>query len=167
MITLDNVMSVELAIKRELDYRRKMEVFRTQHQTHFKPLPPLQDPSPSQAGRKRKAPASNSASQASSSSQAFQRHPTGLVCEVCKLAFSTLFHIQQHCESLRHKGKVFHMKKRGEVLSNPIRCELCKASCSSSIVLEQHLNGTKHAEALQNFEDAKRTSDRLSAANRE
>ncbi|KAM7468492.1 hypothetical protein LguiB_016054 [Lonicera macranthoides] len=166
MITLDNVMSVELAIKRELEYRTKMEVWKMQHQSSWKPLLPLQEPLPGQAGIKRKAPVNNfediSILQPSSSShQTFQNHSTGLVCEVCKLAFSTIFHLKQHCESLRHKGKLFHMKRRGVTLSNPLRCELCKCSCSGAIVLEQHLKGLKHIAAVQAFEKSKHARERL------
>lgn len=42
MITLSNVMSVELAIKRELEYRTKMEALNVQLRSRLKPLVPLQ-----------------------------------------------------------------------------------------------------------------------------
>lgn len=42
MITLNNVMSVELAIQREFEYRTKMEQLDFQHLDLLKPLVPLQ-----------------------------------------------------------------------------------------------------------------------------
>ncbi|CAK9142381.1 unnamed protein product [Ilex paraguariensis] len=43
MITLHNVMPVEIAMKRELEYRRKMEALRKQRQScTTKPLEPLE-----------------------------------------------------------------------------------------------------------------------------
>lgn len=42
MITLNNVMSAELAIQRELEYRTKMELLNFQHLNPLKPLIPSQ-----------------------------------------------------------------------------------------------------------------------------
>ncbi|KAK2973443.1 hypothetical protein RJ640_007944 [Escallonia rubra] len=152
MITLHNVMSLELAIKRELEYRRKMEVLKRQHRSDH-PLVSLEVPPPSQADRKRKEPAI--VIQPSSSYQLFQNHPAGLACDACQLAFGTLFHLKQHCESLKHRGILFEQKKRGGAASNPFRCRLCNSWCSSGLTLGQHLNGTKHAALLQDFEAAR------------
>lgn len=159
MITLSNVMSVELAIKRELEYRTKMEALNVQLRSRLKPLVPLQGPPPSQVGLKRKELAINSQvfpeRQASSSSQAFQKHPAVLVCNACKMAFATLFHLRQHCLTQRHHEKLLQLKKRKVALSNPLSCDLCKSQGSSVLVIEGHLNGLKHAESLKAFENAK------------
>lgn len=42
MIKLCNVMTVELALKRELEYRKKMEALKTQHQSDLNPFIPAQ-----------------------------------------------------------------------------------------------------------------------------
>ncbi|KAA8532941.1 hypothetical protein F0562_032941 [Nyssa sinensis] len=146
MILLDNVMPLELAIKRELEYRRKMEASQKKQQKseYKKFLVPSQGPSPSQVGIKRKAPTSN-----------YQKHPAGLICKACQVAFSTLFHLKQHCTSQKHKDKLLQIKIRGGALSNPLFCELCKATCSNENVMEQHLNGLKHAASLQKVENPK------------
>uniref|UniRef100_A0A5B7AQW1 Putative Zinc finger, C2H2 n=1 Tax=Davidia involucrata TaxID=16924 RepID=A0A5B7AQW1_DAVIN len=153
MIMLDNIMPLELAIKRELEYRRKMEASQKQHKSKYKQfLVPTQGPLPSQVGIKRKGPAIN-----------IQKHPASLVCKACQLAFTTMFHLKQHCASQTHKDNLLQLKARGGALSNPLSCELCQASCSSERVMEQHLNGTKHVASLQEVEKGKRATGEASA----
>ncbi|KAI8527555.1 hypothetical protein RHMOL_Rhmol12G0084000 [Rhododendron molle] len=154
MIFLDNIMPVEIALKRELEYRRKVEAWRKQQQIDPKiDTLQLEGPPPSLAGTKRKAPPTSS--QGSCSKQAFQKQPAGLVCMVCKVSFSNFYYLKKHCESQTHREKLLQMKKWGTPLSNPLMCELCNARCSSEVVLEGHLSGTKHATGLKELESAK------------
>ncbi|KAL8157326.1 hypothetical protein AgCh_002140 [Apium graveolens] len=159
MIMLNNVMSAELAIQRELEYRTKMELLNFQHLNPLKPLIPTQGPPRSQLGSKRKEPTSNSPvfpeHQASSSGLVLKNHPAVLVCHACTLAFATLFHLRQHCESRRHHEKLIDFKKMGRGFSNPLSCDLCKSPGSSVLVIEGHLNGLKHAQSLMAFENKK------------
>ncbi|KAL1804284.1 hypothetical protein DCAR_0935945 [Daucus carota subsp. sativus] len=160
MITLNNVMSAELAIQREFEYRTKMELLNFQHLNPLKPLVPSQGPPQSQLGLKRKEPTSTfqgfPEQQASSSScQVFKNHPSVLVCHACTLAFATLFHLRQHCNSRRHHEKLIDFKKMGRAFSNPLSCDLCKSPGSSVLVIEGHLNGLKHAQSLMAFENKK------------
>ncbi|KAL6969742.1 hypothetical protein U1Q18_029452 [Sarracenia purpurea var. burkii] len=160
MIFLDNVMPVEIALKRELEYRRKVETLRKQQQSDSKnDVLHLKGPLPSLAGTKRKAPTTNSqgfcSQQPPSSHRAFQKQPAGLVCIACKVSFSTLYYLKQHCASQIHKDKLLQMKKWGTPLGNHLLCELCNAPCSGELVLEGHLNGIKHTASLQEFESAK------------
>ncbi|KAK1362041.1 hypothetical protein POM88_046515 [Heracleum sosnowskyi] len=159
MITLNNVMSAELAIQREFEYRTKMELLNFQHLSPLKPLVPSQGPPRSQLGLKRKEPTSNSQffpeHQASSSCLVLTNQPSVLVCHACTLAFATLFHLRQHCESRRHHEKLIDFKKMGRGFSNPLSCDLCKSPGSSVLVIEGHLNGLKHAQSLMAFENKK------------
>lgn len=119
----------------------------------------LQGPPRSQLGLKRKEPTSNSQvfpeHQASSSCLVLRNQPAVLVCHACTLAFATLFHLRQHCESRRHHEKLIDFKKMGRGFSNPLSCDLCKSPGSSVLVIEGHLNGIKHAQSLMAFENKK------------
>ncbi|KVH96169.1 uncharacterized protein LOC112527980 [Cynara cardunculus var. scolymus] len=148
MMTLHNVMPVKLAIKREMEYRSKMEVLRNRRFNNLNPLLPSQVQPANQATLKRKEP--------SSSGTALERRSTGLICKICQITFGTVLHLKQHSETIRHKGNILQLKKRGQNVSTPFLCELCNSSCSSGIVMEDHLKGTKHATVLQEFENAKR-----------
>lgn len=161
MIRLHNIMPVELAIRRELEYRRKLEILRKQNESDLIPLVIMERrPTPS-ARETKKRPRTSTYQQApvlqsSLSCLPFPKLPSGLVCTVCRIAFATVFHLKQHSKTLAHTGKLFQMKKRGENTSNPFLCELCNSSCSSAFVMEQHLNGTRHIASLQEFEKVKR-----------
>ncbi|KAK1425765.1 hypothetical protein QVD17_21123 [Tagetes erecta] len=147
MIKLCNVMSVELALKRELEYRKKMEALKSQHQNDLNPLIPAQGP-PTQA-RKEDAELAPSDSQKSpmlqfsSSSQAFKGKPA-FSCKACRLTFGSVFYLSCHIEGQQHKVVISQMKTKRETMSNPICCELCNSSCSSLGQLEAHLNGSRH-----------------------
>ncbi|PSS13479.1 Zinc finger homeobox protein like [Actinidia chinensis var. chinensis] len=160
MILLDNVMPVEIALKRELAYRRKVEALRKQQQSDSNnDTSHLEGPLLSLPGTKRKAPSTSSQGISSllpsGSPQTFQKQPAGLRCTVCKVTFSTLYYVKQHCASQTHKDKLLQMKKWGTPLSNPLLCDLCNAPSSSVLTLEGHLSGIKHATSLQELESAK------------
>ncbi|KAI3502504.1 hypothetical protein L1887_30608 [Cichorium endivia] len=148
MVTLHNVMPVELALKREMEYRRKMEVSKNCQLNNLNPLLPSHV---SHTPLKRKEASS-------SSGRALKRRSTGLVCKICDVTFNAVNQMKDHSNSVRHKNNVQQLKKRGKNVSTPFLCELCNSSCSSDIVMEDHLSGTKHATILQEFEKAKRAT---------
>ncbi|KAI3744459.1 hypothetical protein L1987_57540 [Smallanthus sonchifolius] len=152
-------MPVELAIKRELEYRKKLEALKNQHQNDLKPLLLAQVPvseGQTRVDRKRKVQPSNAQCSRSLQSVRSCLSSTRFVCVACKIAFATVFHLKVHGETLAHKAKLFKSKRGGENTSNPFLCEACDILCSSSRVMEFHVAGIKHATCLQEFEDAKR-----------
>ncbi|KAL8227562.1 hypothetical protein R6Q57_015146 [Mikania cordata] len=159
MIKLCNIMPVELAIERELAYRKKMDILMNQHQIDLNPLIPAQAPvfeSQTPVDRKRKVqPCNAQCSRPLRSSRNFRSSPR-FVCVVCRIAFATVFHLKIHGETLAHKAKLCSSKREGENTSNPFLCEVCDIQCSASRVMESHVAGLKHAANLQEFEDAKR-----------
>ncbi|KAL8228995.1 hypothetical protein R6Q57_013895 [Mikania cordata] len=148
MIALHNIMPVELAIKREMEYRTKVEVLKNRHLINLNPLLPSQAQPTSHTTSKRKEP--------SSSGTSLERQSIGLVCKICQITFSTVNHLKQHSNTIKHKGNVVQLKKRGQNVSTPFLCELCNSSCSSGIIMDEHLKGTRHLTLLQEFENAKR-----------
>ncbi|KAI7752763.1 hypothetical protein M8C21_021195 [Ambrosia artemisiifolia] len=151
MIRLCNIMPVELAIKRELEYRAKMEVLKNQHQNDLKPLVLAQGPPP-QVTKKVSEVAPNHPQrvpmlQVSSSSQML-KEKIAFTCKACQLTFASVFHLSSHVLSQLHKVNISQMKKRRVAISNPIWCELCRSSCSSLGEVEAHLNGSKHTSLL-------------------
>ncbi|KAD7478789.1 hypothetical protein R6Q59_005448 [Mikania micrantha] len=148
MIALHNIMPVELAIKREMEYRTKVEVLKNRHLINLNPLLPSQVQPTSHTTSKRKEP--------SSSGTSLERQSMGLVCKICQITFSTVNHLKQHSNTIKHKGNVVQLKKRGQNVSTPFLCELCNSSCSSGIIMDEHLKGTRHLTLLQEFENAKR-----------
>ncbi|KAI3731538.1 hypothetical protein L1987_62727 [Smallanthus sonchifolius] len=159
MISLRNIMPAELAIKRELEYRMKMEVLKNQHQNDLIPLMLAQGPS-TQA-RKEYAELAPSNSQKSpmlhfpSSSQTF-KEKVAFSCKACQLTFASVFHLSSHIESQQHKVNISNMKKRREAISNPIWCESCRSSCSSLGEMESHLNGSRHNSLIPVAKNPKR-----------
>ncbi|CAI9275893.1 unnamed protein product [Lactuca saligna] len=148
MVTLHNVMPVDLAIKREMEYRHKMEALKNQPLNNLNPLLPSQVHPTSRTTLKRKEP--------STSGIKLKKQATGLVCKICEITFCTVGQMKDHSNSLKHKHIVQQLKKRGQNVSTPFLCELCNSSCSSGIVMAVHLKGTKHAAVLQEVEKAKR-----------
>ncbi|KAF8378748.1 hypothetical protein HHK36_030097 [Tetracentron sinense] len=166
------IMPVELAIKRELAYRRKIETLRLQQQTGSKKAPvPFQGPSPSPSllGIKRKAPIGNpqyfpaSQPRPSSSSQPLRNPSSNLFCKVCRVTCSSSPNLKQHREGQKHKAKLKELeeirKNSRDRISKPQWCELCSIPCTDEISLEQHLSGKKHALRIQAIEDAKRVGE--------
>lgn len=144
----DKVMSVELAIQRELQYRRKMEALQFQLQGDWdseRPAVLSQEPSICVPQLKRKAPASPPAQpQPSCSRRPFRNRPLSLVCKACQESFSSLFYLKKHCEVQKHLLRV-----KFSNVSNPLWCELCQIGVSSGPTLEQHLVGKRHAASVQ------------------
>ncbi|MFS8020927.1 putative transcription factor C2H2 family [Helianthus anomalus] len=151
MFSLCNIMPVELALQRELEYRAKMQVEKNQHQNDLKPIVLAQGP-PTEA-RKDDAELAPMTSQKapmlqfSSSSQMF-KEKAAFSCKACQLTFASVFHLSSHVQSQLHKVNISQMKKRREAISNPIWCELCRSSCSSLGEVEAHLNGSRHNSLL-------------------
>ncbi|KAL4586782.1 hypothetical protein LXL04_011426 [Taraxacum kok-saghyz] len=147
MITLQNIMPVDLAIKRELEYRKKIELSRNQHQNNFKTFELSQGP-PIQSW-KEDCKWAASGSQKSrilwfSSPCQTLREKRVFSCKACQLTFGTVFDLSGHVVGQQHKVNLSEMKKRKKAISNPIWCELCKSSCSSLGEMERHLNGSRH-----------------------
>ncbi|PWA87506.1 Zinc finger, C2H2 [Artemisia annua] len=158
MMTLHNIMPVELAIRREMEYRSQMEVLKNRRLVNLNPLLPSQVHPTSQHALKRKEP--------STSGTALGRRSTGFVCKICHITFGTLPHLNQHSETSRHKGNLLQLKKQGKNVSCPFACQLCDISCSSGLVMADHLRGTKHSTMLQDVENAKRArAEEVYAAN--
>ncbi|KAL8249858.1 hypothetical protein R6Q59_006726 [Mikania micrantha] len=150
MINLCNIMPVELAIKRELEYRTKM-LLKNQHRNDLKPLVLTQGSLP-QARREdaELAPSISPLLQFSSSSRTL-KEKIAFSCKACQLTFASVFHLSSHVESQQHKVNISQMKKRREAISNPIWCELCRSSCSSLGEVEAHLVGSKHNSSISNL----------------
>ncbi|KAL7605277.1 uncharacterized protein LOC111880256 [Lactuca sativa] len=143
MITLQNIMPVDLAIKRELEYRKKMEISRNQHQNNLKPLVASQVrglEGQRMVDRKRKVQPSNAR----------------FICVVCDMAFASVFHLKMHGETYAHRSNLCMARNGGENVSNPFLCEVCDILCSSGKVMKLHAAGVKHKGYLQEFEDARR-----------
>ncbi|KAK9051017.1 hypothetical protein SSX86_027642 [Deinandra increscens subsp. villosa] len=159
LIKLCNIMPVELAIKRELEYRKKVEILNNQHQDDLKPLIGAQIPvSEGQppVDRKRKIlPCNTQCSRPLQPFRSFRPSPR-FVCVACRIAFATVVHLKIHGETFAHKAKLSSSRRVGENTSNPFLCEVCDILCSSGRVMEYHVAGYKHATLLQEFEAAKR-----------
>lgn len=169
-MTTSNVMSVEVAIRRELEYRRKMEAlqFQLQGESSWS----LQEP-PSVAGLKRKAPVSNlqysptpPPEQPSCSQRPSQNAPVSLLCKICEQAFPSTFFLKQHCKTQKHQLKLIRMKSyqrsggsQIKDVNNPFWCSLCQIGCSSAHTLEQHLIGQKHVSGVVAMEKQKSTCE--------
>ncbi|KAJ0495101.1 putative transcription factor C2H2 family [Helianthus annuus] len=160
MVRMSNIMPVELAIKRELEYRKKMEALKYQHQNDFKPLISAQGPvfeSQTPVDRKRKLqPFNEQCSRTLQSSRSSRPSSSRFVCVVCRIAFATAYHLKVHGETSAHKSKLCDSRRGGKAMSNPFLCEVCDIMCSSGRVMEFHVAGIKHATCLREFEDAKR-----------
>ncbi|KAM0055753.1 putative transcription factor C2H2 family [Helianthus debilis subsp. tardiflorus] len=143
MIALRNVMPVELAIKREMEYRAKIELMKNGRLVNLNPLVPSQVHPASHATLKRNEPCSSSTS--------LERRSIGLVCKICQMNFNSVNQLKQHSSTIKHKGNVLQLKKRGQNVSTPFLCELCNSSCSSAGIMDDHLRGTKHVTLLQEF----------------
>ncbi|XP_071736521.1 uncharacterized protein [Rutidosis leptorrhynchoides] len=161
MISLSNIMPVELAIKRELEYRKKMESLNNHGQNEFQPLVLGQAPvteSQTVVDRKRKVQPCNA------QDSRMVQSSTRFVCVVCRVAFATAFHLRMHGETSAHKTKVDQSRNAGEGIGNPFYCELCDIMCSSGRVMEYHVAGFKHVTNLREFEEAKRARIQLNLA---
>ncbi|PWA60321.1 Zinc finger, C2H2 [Artemisia annua] len=137
MINLSNIMPVELAIARELEYRKKMEVLNNR-QMNLKPLVPPQGP-PTQAKMENTQSPPN-VSQKSPMLQFLSSSPTfkeraAFSCRACQLTFATVFHLSGHVVGQEHKVNVSEMKKRKEAISNPI-CIVSSIVCLNVPVSE-------------------------------
>ncbi|CAM8876640.1 unnamed protein product [Rhodiola kirilowii] len=154
-----NIMSVELAIQRELAYRRRMEVLQFGFRAASSSASiPIQDSVlPSTSGTKRKSPYIDA--------PVFpQQHPhprpqparpnrsinAALSCTVCMESFPNTLYLDKHCEGTKHKTILAKKRVSHADVSNPFMCQICEVTCSSRITLEQHLLGKRHQLALDN-----------------
>ncbi|KAF5178605.1 hypothetical protein FRX31_031805, partial [Thalictrum thalictroides] len=163
----ENVMPLELAIKRELDYRMRMENLQARvcvdSKEAFVPsqgLPLV--PSPSIVGKKRKTLSNNlrifptQPTRSSNRGQSAQHEPGKLLCTLCKVAFSSKSALRQHRQDSLHKANLMENQKKNRQSKNkPQWCKLCRISCSDERAFTQHLAGKKHAASVHAVEAAK------------
>ncbi|KAK4252491.1 hypothetical protein QN277_014484 [Acacia crassicarpa] len=150
-----STITLEIAIQKELMYRRK--VTSSSIQTLRKsPLPSLLNSSPCLSGTKRKEP--NNPHDLPLECQ----NQDKLYCKICKLSCSGPSNLTQHLMGRKHKSKLKdqdleHIQKNGiGGRSNQIHwCELCKVSCMTEDLLNLHYKGKKHRIELQKFEMSK------------
>ncbi|KAL5723027.1 hypothetical protein ACHQM5_006473 [Ranunculus cassubicifolius] len=148
----DNVMPLELAIKRELDYRMKIENLQGVRLDIKEPFVSFQVPPPtpssSTIGKKRKALSSN---------HRFSHNDSGkLVCTLCHVSFSSKSALRQHRLESKHKAKLMESQKKiRQTKHKPVWCKLCRISCSDERAFTQHLAGRKHAASVHAIEAAK------------
>ncbi|KAJ1406273.1 Zinc finger C2H2-type [Sesbania bispinosa] len=180
----ENTMPVELAIQRELVYRRKVaashlgpnndsieeilplqQVKSSNQASH--PMP-LSSPSSWQfsssnlSGTKRKELPTSSAhypplqhQQPFHGSLNHKANTDSLNCEICQVSCSSPFNLKQHLIGSNHQKKLSE-KTGSEGRSNQRQwCELCKVSCMSEDLLKLHFQGHRHKVNLQNLEISK------------
>ncbi|KAF8369862.1 hypothetical protein HHK36_032109 [Tetracentron sinense] len=161
------LMPVELAIKRELAYRRKVEMLRLQQRTDFKKSPMRSQGSPSSpslVGIKRKALIGNPQCFPAPHPRPSYSYQPNLVCKVCQVVCSSVYDLKQHCEGKKHSAKLKELEESWrnceKKVSKPKWCKVCRISCINELSLEQHLIGKEHAACLQAIEDAKRVREK-------
>ncbi|KAF6147235.1 hypothetical protein GIB67_039365 [Kingdonia uniflora] len=165
----ENVMTVELAIKRELAYRMRIEKLKAKSKSigdiREAPIRPPQcpPPSPSLAGMKRKTLSSILPLQqprGSYSCGALQNH-LNLFCKVCQVSFPNQVNLKQHQEGTQHKAKVKESaesrKRKIEKNTHTYWCKLCSIPCCGEASYRQHLIGKKHTIRVQMIESAKKS----------
>uniref|UniRef100_A0A7N1A1P4 C2H2-type domain-containing protein n=1 Tax=Kalanchoe fedtschenkoi TaxID=63787 RepID=A0A7N1A1P4_KALFE len=146
-----NVMSVELAIQRELAYRRRMEALQFGlHGASSGATNPFQDPLlPSTSGTKRKSPYMDAPifpprQQLPRPNATYRHANANLSCTLCMESFPNTYYLDRHCEGTKHKTKIAKNRVSHVNVSNPFMCEICQVTSSSRITLEQHLLGRRH-----------------------
>ncbi|XP_042500306.1 uncharacterized protein LOC122078402 [Macadamia integrifolia] len=170
------IMSIELAMKRELAYRRKMEGLSLRTPGNSRQFPLCsQDASkyPSLVGVKRKEPSSNQRClppqqpKPSYTPQPLQKKVLSFTCEKCQVPCSSLFNLNQHFKGSKHKAKLKELegsRKNGEENGKqPLWCELCGVTCTNWDCLQQHLTGKKHLAHLLAIEDARQMREEAEA----
>ncbi|PIA62941.1 hypothetical protein AQUCO_00200750v1 [Aquilegia coerulea] len=163
----ENVMPLELAIKRELDYRVRMENLQARicadSNEAFVPsqgLPLV--PSPSIVGKKRKTLSNNlrffpaQPPRSSNRGHSAQHEQGKLLCTLCQVTFSSKSALRQHRQDSLHKANLMENQKKNRQSKNkPQWCKLCRISCSDERAFTQHLAGKKHAASVHAIEAAK------------
>ncbi|KAF9626482.1 hypothetical protein IFM89_034416 [Coptis chinensis] len=153
----ENVMPLELAIKRELDYRMRVESLQGKINVEASLLsqgpPPV--PGPSIVGRKRRTMSSNLRSFSTQQPRS-SNGSSPLLCTLCQVAFSSKSALRQHRLDSKHKAKLAENHKKSKQGKNkPQWCKLCRISCSDERAFTQHLAGKKHAASVHAIEAAK------------
>ncbi|XP_042511914.1 uncharacterized protein LOC122087021 [Macadamia integrifolia] len=166
------IMSIELAMKRELAYRRKMEGLSFQTPSNSKQYPlRFQDASkyPSLVGVKRKDQRCLPPPRPKPfyTLQPLQKKILSFTCEKCQVPCSSLFNLNQHFKGSKHKAKLKELEgsqKNGEDNGKKqLWCELCGVPCMNWDCLQQHLTGKKHLAHLQAIEDARQMREEAEA----
>ncbi|XP_034672944.1 zinc finger RNA-binding protein-like [Vitis riparia] len=164
-----DVMPLELAMKRESAYRKKVEMMLSQlyggesREDPFSSQVPSSSPSsgPSLSGTKRKTPTRSSQClppqqlQLLYSSHTLGNRKEDLFCKVCQVACPSSFHLKQHLIGQKHKDTLDLKSGRNireEDANTRKWCDLCKIWCINKYSLEQHFKGKKHQDNVQELE---------------
>nr|DAD31370.1 TPA_asm: hypothetical protein HUJ06_010221 [Nelumbo nucifera] len=145
----ENIMPLELAIKRELAYRRKIQSLRL-HPSNIS----------------KEAPATSKKPQCSPPQQSqpsYSYQLRNLFCKVCQVQFSSALSLKQHRQGSEHKAKQKELEEKrkdgGGKGSQQLWCKLCSVPCSNEICFKQHLRGKKHAAQLEALQKEKKTRE--------
>lgn len=160
----ENVMPLELAIRRELDYRARVENVQGVRADKKEAYLSFQGPTPAPnlSGKKRKSLASTTRffQGQNSRSSTVQNESGKLMCTLCQLNFSSKSALRQHRQDSIHKANLMESQKKGRQSKNrPQWCKLCRISCSDERAFTQHLAGKKHAASVHAIEAAKSIKD--------
>ncbi|KAI4335943.1 hypothetical protein L6164_014537 [Bauhinia variegata] len=167
-----NIMSVELAIRRELAYRKKVSMMQLQSDDSAEHLIPSESSSsalssgphasPSLLGIKRQAPSSNfeflpvQQQEPRFDSHVYKKKRDNLFCAVCQTACSSVISYKQHLKGRRHNAQLHELKSGrkdiaevAQVGSQRQKCQICDVWCMNVDSLKQHLAGQKHKFRLE------------------
>ncbi|XP_038687037.1 zinc finger protein 346-like [Tripterygium wilfordii] len=169
------IMSPELAIQRELAYRRKVAEL-LQDANFGKNLMPLQEASSS--SRPCPTPSTSTMRNLSAgprfselkqqtqrigieqgqqfrAEQVLQNKAGNLFCKICQVYCMDSYNYEQHVNGKKHEAKLgellLNSKDDGEVnpANQQLWCDVCRVPCMNSYSYEQHVNGKKHQNNLQ------------------
>ncbi|KAJ9677489.1 hypothetical protein PVL29_022467 [Vitis rotundifolia] len=162
------VMPLELAMKRELAYRKKVDRLLLQLHGGVSRENPVSSSSPRPSsgskfsGIKRKAPTSSFNCQPRQMLQPVDHSNTlktqrdDLFCKVCQVPCSGANSLKQHLLGQKHKDRLQNltpsMNIGEEGAKQRLWCELCKIWCMNKNSFKDHLKGKKHQSRAQAME---------------
>ncbi|KAL3528434.1 hypothetical protein ACH5RR_007756 [Cinchona calisaya] len=144
------IMSVELAIQREIAYREKIASFLSE--TQIADLLPLKVQSSTTLTSPEKATSSSIdclQNQQQQTHHIYNRSDT--FCKLCKVSCTSHYNYKQHMRGQKHKkAKLQHSPELNK--NQQPRCNLCQVLCPEETSLRLHLNGQKHKARLRIIE---------------
>ncbi|KAJ9163569.1 hypothetical protein P3X46_023220 [Hevea brasiliensis] len=183
-----NNMSVEVAVQRELAYRRKVAMLQSPSNSNFyRDIIPMEvkssssGPSPSPnpmpnsastarlSGIKRKALTNSLELLTAPQPQELENRMDRFFCKVCQVPCSGYISFQQHIEGKKHKLKMRELKfckkeKPYEVGNQRLWCGFCKIWCTNEYELKAHLEGQKHKNVLSKVESGWKNGGEITIA---
>ncbi|XP_043725306.1 uncharacterized protein LOC122671895 isoform X2 [Telopea speciosissima] len=153
----ENIMPVELAIKREIAYRKRIMTVRTQTPVGSRDASmSSKETSPSQSlvGIKRKEPSCNfqCLPKLSSSCQLLQNRSVGLNRKL-------VLNVKQRTRVSGYKNLYKGLEENQEYIGQKggqLWCNACNVQCSGEYCLAQHFMGKKHAACIEEIKNGKR-----------